>query len=279
MPASMAFAEVAGLPAVAGLYALLLPTIAYAFVASSKRLMIGPEGATAAMAGAAIAPIAGSPEEAAALASALALLVGAVFLVARLVRLGWLADYFSRPVLVGYIHGVALVLLVGQLGKLTGTSIEADEAIPQLVELAGELDMVSAATAAVGAVVHAVVTRLATRHDAGEALPAAPSWRIDENRWSACRHGPDGEMKDLATGERRPTRDRLHALLDELAPDAERLGCAAELSGARDLLEPGGAAIARAMAAEHGLRGLVARLADAFASDAAQGGSTPGPGG
>jgi glutamate---cysteine ligase / carboxylate-amine ligase len=123
-----------------------------------------------------------------------------------------------------------------------------------------------AATAAVGAVVHALAARLAARHDAGEVLAAAPSWRIDENRWSACRHGPDGELKDLATGERRPTRTRLHALLDELAPDAERLDCAAELAAARDLLEPGGAARARAVAAERGLHGLVERLAAAFAA-------------
>ena len=69
-------------------------------------------------------------------------------------------------------------------------------------------------TAAVGAVVHALVTRLAARHDAGETLPVAESWRIDQNRWSACRHGVDGAITDLRTGERRPTRDRLEALLD-----------------------------------------------------------------
>ena len=77
-------------------------------------------------------------------------------------------------------------------------------------------------TAAVGAVVHALVTRLAARHDAGEALPVAESWRIDQNRWSACRHGVDGAMTDLETGERRPTRERLEALLGELDLEPER---------------------------------------------------------
>jgi carboxylate-amine ligase len=105
-------------------------------------------------------------------------------------------------------------------------------------------------TEAIAAVVHALVVRLAERHDAGEALPAAESWRIDQNRWSACRHGLDGEMRDLVTGELEPTRARVAALLDGL-----------------DLAMPAGdgAARQRAVAAEHGLRGLVAWLADGFA--------------
>jgi glutamate---cysteine ligase / carboxylate-amine ligase len=111
-------------------------------------------------------------------------------------------------------------------------------------------------TAAIAEVVHALVARLAERHDAGETPPAADSWRIDHNRWSACRHGVDGAMADLASGERRPTRERLAALLDELG------GCGA----ARELLDAGGgAARQRAVAAERGLRGLVAWLADGFA--------------
>jgi carboxylate-amine ligase len=118
-------------------------------------------------------------------------------------------------------------------------------------------------TAAIGAVVHALVCRLARRAEAGE---PAPSWRIDENRWSACRHGPEGTMADLRTGERRPTRELLESLLDELAPDAERLSCAAELAHARALLARPGAARQREVAAERGLRGLVEWLADGFAA-------------
>ena len=111
-------------------------------------------------------------------------------------------------------------------------------------------------TAAIAEVVHALVGRLAERHDAGEALPVADAWRIDHNRWSACRHGVEGAMTDVVTGEHRPTRDRLAALLDQLG------GCHA----ARGLLDGGGAAARqRALAADRGLRGLVAWLADAFA--------------
>ncbi len=114
-------------------------------------------------------------------------------------------------------------------------------------------------TAAVGAVVHALVTRLAARHDAGETLPVAESWRIDQNRWSACRHGVDGAMSDLETGEQRPTRERLEALLDGLDLDPD------PLARARGMLMRSGAAQQRAVAAERGLHGLVGWLADGFA--------------
>jgi MFS superfamily sulfate permease-like transporter len=82
----------------------------------------------------------------------LALLVAACFVLAWVVRLGWLADYFSRPVLVGHIHGVAVVLVCGQLGKLLGLDIEAREPIGQLVEVVQELGGATAATLLVGAV-------------------------------------------------------------------------------------------------------------------------------
>jgi high affinity sulfate transporter 1 len=150
MPASMAFAEVARLPPVAGLYALVLPPVIYAIAGSSKRLMVGPEGATATLTAAAIGPIVASdPSAATGAAATLAVLVGIVYLVARVVRLGWIADYLSRPVLVGYIHGVAIVLIIGQLGKLTGVSVSADRPIPKLVEFVSELSDVSLATVAV----------------------------------------------------------------------------------------------------------------------------------
>jgi carboxylate-amine ligase len=101
-------------------------------------------------------------------------------------------------------------------------------------------------TEAVASVAYALATGLAERHDAGEPLAVAESWRIDQNRWSACRHGLDGEMTDLVTGEREPTRSRLARLL---GADPPRLD---------------GPAHHRTLAAERGLRGLVESLADAF---------------
>jgi glutamate---cysteine ligase / carboxylate-amine ligase len=124
-----------------------------------------------------------------------------------------------------------------------------------------------AETAAIAAVVHALVARLAERHEAGEPLGAATSWRIAENRWAACRHGLDAQLADLVTGAPRPARERLHALLDELEPVARRLGCGAELGAARGLVERNGALRQRAVAAERGLPGLVEWLADRFLDD------------
>jgi carboxylate-amine ligase len=122
-----------------------------------------------------------------------------------------------------------------------------------------------AETAAIAAVVHALVARLAEGHAAGDALPVAPSWRIAENRWSAARHGLEGAMADLVTGEVRPTRDWAAALLDELAPAAERAGCAAELAGARRVLGANGAIRQRELAAQGGdLIALVRWLAQRF---------------
>jgi carboxylate-amine ligase len=98
-----------------------------------------------------------------------------------------------------------------------------------------------AASAAVAAVAHALVAWLAARADAGDLDPPAASWRIAENRWSACRDGVEGELVGLRSGTRRPARARLNALLDELEPYAARLECAHELAAARGLVEINGA--------------------------------------
>jgi len=121
-----------------------------------------------------------------------------------------------------------------------------------------------AETAALAAVVHALVARVAERHDAGEELPVDATWRIAENRWAACRHGLDAQLADLRTGAVTPVRARLGALLDELAPVAARLGCAVELEAARGLVERNGAVRQREVAAERGLPGLVAWMAERF---------------
>jgi SulP family sulfate permease len=110
IPSAMAYAELAGLSPVAGLYALLLPAIAYAIFGSSRQLVVGPEGALSLLVVAAVAPLAaGSASAYALLAAMLAVLVGIIAVVGRIIRLGWIADYFSRAVLVGYLHGIAVV--------------------------------------------------------------------------------------------------------------------------------------------------------------------------
>ena len=117
VPQVMAYAGVAGLPPVTGLWAALPPLACYAVLGSSRLVSLGPESTTALMTAVAIGPLAaGNPARYAALAAMLALLVGLLAVVAWLARLGFVADLLSRPVLVGYLAGVALIMIAGQLG-------------------------------------------------------------------------------------------------------------------------------------------------------------------
>ena len=111
LPSGMAFAELAGLPPVVGLYSLLLPTVAYTLFGSSRQLIVGPEGTTATLTAAALAPLAavGSPEYLS-LALSLSVLVGLIFAVVWILRLGWVADYFARAVLIGEAMAVAALV-------------------------------------------------------------------------------------------------------------------------------------------------------------------------
>ena len=151
LPSSMAYAGLAGLPVTAGLYALLLPVLAYAFLGSGLRVVVGPEGAVAMLVASALAPLAtaGSAEYTV-LAAALAIAVGVVFLVARLLRLGWVADYFSQSVLVGYITGVAILMMLNQLEKLTGVPSDFDNAVRAALDVVAHLGDANLATLVTG---------------------------------------------------------------------------------------------------------------------------------
>jgi high affinity sulfate transporter 1 len=147
LPASMAYSELAGLPVTAGLYSLILPVIVYAFLGSTRWVVVGPEGTVALLIASGMAPLAiAGTAEYTTLAAALALAVGGVFLVARIVRLGWIADYFSQAVLVGYLTGVAVVMILGQVGKLVGLSSDATNAIVEAVDIASRIGDANAAT-------------------------------------------------------------------------------------------------------------------------------------
>jgi SulP family sulfate permease len=127
VPQVMAYAELAGLPAVTGLWAALAPLVLYFLLGSSRLLSLGPESTTALLTATAIAPLAaGDPVRYAVLAAVLALLVGAICLVGWVARLGFLADLLSKPVLIGYLAGIAIIMMTGQLGRLTGAPVEGD---------------------------------------------------------------------------------------------------------------------------------------------------------
>ena len=127
VPAGLAMGELAGLSPVAGLYATMLPLVAYALFTSSRHVMVGPDGTLAVLTATTVAPLAGgNTARYAALAAALALMVGLILLVSAALRLGFMADFLSIPILIGYFNGIALIIIASQLGKVFGLSISAD---------------------------------------------------------------------------------------------------------------------------------------------------------
>ena len=152
VPQAMAYGELAGVAPVVGLYTAIGGLVGYALFGSSRRLMIGPESSSALLVAAAVAPVAagGSPARFALLAALLALLVGVIALAAGLARLGFLADFVSKPILLGYITGVAIFMIVGQLGKLFGITIVSEHFFQQIGELLTHLGQTSVLTLMVG---------------------------------------------------------------------------------------------------------------------------------
>ena len=155
VPQGMAYAQLAGLPPITGLYTSILCLLAYAVFGPSRILVLGPDSALGPMIAATILPLAGAggdPERAVALASMLAIIVGAFMVAGAVAKLGFIADLISRPTMIGYMNGLALTILVGQLPKLFGFTIDAKGVIGEVTEFfAGLADgKAVAAAAAVG---------------------------------------------------------------------------------------------------------------------------------
>lgn len=133
VPQGMAYAQLAGLPPVTGLYTTVAALGAYAVFGPSRVLVLGPDSALAPLIAAAVLPLAaGDPDEAVRLAAMLALLTGAVCIIAGLVRLGAITELLSKPVRVGYLNGLAVVMVVAQLPVLFGFDTDADDTISEL---------------------------------------------------------------------------------------------------------------------------------------------------
>lgn len=161
IPQAMAYATVAGLPPAAGLWASIAPLAIYALLGSSRQLSIGPESATALMTAAVLAPMAaGDLRRYAVLAATLGLLVGLICLLAGTARLGFLASLLSRPVLVGYMAGIALVMISSQLGTITGTSVEGNEFFSEVHSFATSVTRVHWPTFVLAMSVLALLTML-----------------------------------------------------------------------------------------------------------------------
>lgn len=168
VPQVMAYAELAGVPAQTGLWAAVGALTIYAFLASSRLLSVGPESTTALMTAAALATVAGTGTDVAASAAALAVLVAGFCVLGWLLRLGALADLLSRPVLVGYLAGIAAIMVASQLGKLLGVPEDADGFVAELREVFGQLDQVHGPTAALSLITLAAMLAAAAR------FPRAP---------------------------------------------------------------------------------------------------------
>jgi sulfate permease, SulP family len=158
IPVALGYAKIAGMPVVTGLYTLLLPMGAFAIFGSSRHLVVGADSATAALPAAALAGLAaaGSPQYVR-LAGLAALLAGGLLLLARLARLGFLANFLSRTVLVGFLAGVGIQVAVGQLPDMLGVTTTGKSTPARLVEVVRTLPQVHGADVAVSAGVIVIV--------------------------------------------------------------------------------------------------------------------------
>jgi high affinity sulfate transporter 1 len=162
LPVAIAYAQLAGFDPVVGLYSSILPLVAYAIFGTSRQMIVNPDAAVCAMVAAAVAPLAGGNVELYwSLSVAVTFLAGGFCIAASFLRLGALAEFLSKPILVGLLNGVAISICLGQAGKLLGFSIESKRIIPQLLEIFAKLPQTQVPTLIVGAASLAILFGLA----------------------------------------------------------------------------------------------------------------------
>ena len=167
VPQGMAYAELAGLPPITGLYTSIMCLLGYAVFGPSRILVLGPDSSLGPMIAATILPLIaakGDAKRAVALASLLGIMVAAIMIVAAVARLGFIADLISKPTMIGYLNGLALTILVGQLPKLFGFKIDAEGLIGEFTEFVrglanGEAVAAAAAVGIAGIVLILVLQR------------------------------------------------------------------------------------------------------------------------
>ena len=170
LPVAVAYAQLAGFDPAVGLYSSILPLVAYALLGTSRQLMVNPDAAVCAMVAAAVAPLAGGDAQLYwSLAVAVTFLAGLFCIAASFLRLGAMADFLSKPILVGFLNGVAISICLGQISKLTGFAIESRRVIPQLLEIVGKLPQTKLPTLAMGLLTLAALFAIA------RLLPRLPS--------------------------------------------------------------------------------------------------------
>ena len=158
VPTAIAYAQLIGFEPIVGLYAAILPLVAYALFGSSRQLIVNPDAATCAIVAATVVPLGGGDSDALrSLSMVLAVLTGLVCIAAGIFRLGFFADFLSKPILVGYLNGVAISIFVGQIGKIFGFSMQSHGIILGLIEFAGKLPQTHLLTLFVGFTTVAVI--------------------------------------------------------------------------------------------------------------------------
>jgi high affinity sulfate transporter 1 len=157
VPTAIAYAQLIGFEPIVGLYAAIIPLVVYAMFGTSRQLIVNPDAATCAIFAATVVPLAGDSGSLRSLSMTLAVLTGLVCIAAGIFRLGFLADFLAKPILVGYLNGVAISIFLGQIGKVFGFSVQSRGIIPSLIELAGKLPQTHLPTLAVGLTTVAVI--------------------------------------------------------------------------------------------------------------------------
>ncbi len=193
VPEVLGYAKIAGMPLVTGLYTMLLPMAVFAVLGSSRHLVVAADSATAAILAATLTglAVAGS-ERYVRLAGLAALLAGVMLLVARLARLGFLANFLSRTVLVGFLTGVGIQVAAGQLPDMLGITAAGKQTLPKLLNTARALPHVHPADVAlsIGVIVIVVAARRITRRIPGPLIAVIiaiiVSWAVDLAR-RTCR--------------------------------------------------------------------------------------------
>ena len=151
LPIGVAYPAIAGLPPIVGLHASILPLIAYAIFGSSRQLIVGPDAATLAILAASLAQVSTGSEPQRVLVSAVfAIAAGVMCLLAGACRLGFIANFLSRPILTGYLCGISLTLLASQIGRLTTVPVESKGVLRPLIELGCQLAQIHVPTLVFG---------------------------------------------------------------------------------------------------------------------------------
>ena len=159
----VAYSGIVGVPVIVGLSAVPFCLIAYAVLGSSPQLIVGPLATMAVISGSIVVSLSGgNPQTAVAVTCALAIATGLVLIVAALLRLGWIAEFLSRPILAGFVSGLVILIIVGQLPDLLGVKGGSGNTIQKFIAVLGELGTINWLTAAVG--IGALIVLFAGRH-------------------------------------------------------------------------------------------------------------------